>query len=60
MTLPADFTRPAWDIDGLTGDAPFWGRFWEHPALSPDQAATLRKGRDFLRERLTDYLAAWR
>lgn len=30
---PAGFTRCAWDIDGLLGDAPVWGRFWENPAL---------------------------
>jgi Ser/Thr protein kinase RdoA (MazF antagonist) len=52
LTLPADFTRPRWDIDGLTGETPFWGRFWEHPALTRDEAATLRSARDFTRERL--------
>jgi Ser/Thr protein kinase RdoA (MazF antagonist) len=31
---PAGFTRHALDADGLMGEAPFWGRFWEHPALS--------------------------
>lgn len=31
---PAGFTRPSWDRAGLFGDAPLWGRFWEHPALS--------------------------
>jgi Ser/Thr protein kinase RdoA (MazF antagonist) len=28
-TLPPGFTRPSWDRDGLVGEAPFWGRFWE-------------------------------
>ena len=28
---PVGFTRHAWDVDGLTGDRPFWGRFWELP-----------------------------
>ncbi|EEW27026.1 phosphotransferase enzyme family protein [Rhodobacter ferrooxidans] len=55
LILPGDFTRPRWDIDGLTGEEPFWGRFWEHPALTADEAATLRRARDFTRERLTDY-----
>jgi len=54
MTLPAGFVRPRWDSDGLTGDTPLWGRFWEHPALTPDDAATLRHARDALRERLAD------
>ncbi len=34
LTLPAEFTRPRWDIPGLVGDTPFWGRFWEHPEAS--------------------------
>ena len=55
LALPASFTRPRWDIDGLTGAAPFWGRFWDHPALSPAEAATLCRARDALRERLTDH-----
>ncbi len=28
-TPPPGFTRPAWDRDGLVGEAPFWGRFWD-------------------------------
>jgi Ser/Thr protein kinase RdoA (MazF antagonist) len=30
---PSGFTRCAWDIDGLLGDAPLWGRFWHNPTL---------------------------
>ena len=52
LTLPEGFTRPRWDRDGLVGEAPFWGRFWDHPAASPDQRATLIRARDALRERL--------
>lgn len=55
LTLPADFTRPRWDIEGLVGEHPFWGRFWEHPLATPDQTATLTHARIFLRERLTDH-----
>ena len=53
LTLPPDFTRPRWDRDGLVGEAPFWGRFWDHPAASPDQRTTLIRARDALRERLS-------
>lgn len=53
LTLPQDFTRPRWDLDGLVGETPLWGRFWEHPAASPDQRATLIRARDALRERLS-------
>ena len=31
-TPPPGFQRPAWDRDGLVGEAPFWGRFWDHGA----------------------------
>lgn len=52
LTLPPKFTRPRWDLEGLVGDDPLWGRFWEHPAASPDQRAMLIRARDALRERL--------
>lgn len=49
---PVPFPRPARDADGLTGEAPVWGRFWEHPAASDEDAAVLRAARAFLRDRL--------
>lgn len=30
---PDWFRRCNWDSDGLLGDAPVWGRFWENPTL---------------------------
>ena len=57
LTLPDGFTRPRWDIDGLLGEAPFWGRFWEHTALLPDEAILARRARDFLHERIGDHAA---
>lgn len=56
LTLPADFTRPRWDIEGLVGETPFWGRFWEHPAATATQAETLRRARAFLRDQLSAYV----
>jgi len=38
-TAPHDFTRCAWDRDGLVGPDPLWGRFWENPALGSDDRA---------------------
>ncbi len=52
LTLPPDFSRPRWDLDGLVGDQPLWGRFWEHPLATPEQRATLLRARAALRERL--------
>ncbi|PZR00812.1 MAG: homoserine kinase [Cereibacter sphaeroides] len=52
LTLPAWFERPRWDFDGLLGEQPFWDRFWEHPALDPQEADIALRTRDFLRERI--------
>jgi Ser/Thr protein kinase RdoA (MazF antagonist) len=54
LVLPDWFQRPHWDVAGFTGEAPVWGRFWDHPAARPEEAAILRDARAFLRERLTD------
>jgi Ser/Thr protein kinase RdoA (MazF antagonist) len=37
-TLPQGFQRPRWDLEGLVGEAPFWGRFWTIPASAEDRA----------------------
>jgi Ser/Thr protein kinase RdoA (MazF antagonist) len=52
LTLPDWFQRPYWDRDGLTGEAPFWGRFWEHPSATAEQRAVLEWARAALREGL--------
>ena len=39
--VPADFTRHAFDADGLMGEQPFWGRFWESRHLREDQRRRL-------------------
>ena len=49
---PADFHRPAWDADGLLGDAPLWGRFWDCPAMSASDRLYFSDLRPRLRERL--------
>ena len=58
---PEGFSRPSWDRAGLLGEAPLWGRFWEHPHLSAQdrallQAVRLRAGEMLaLLEREADY-----
>jgi Ser/Thr protein kinase RdoA (MazF antagonist) len=32
-----DLTRTAWDVPGLLGKSPFWGRFWDNPSLSASE-----------------------
>lgn len=51
-TPPASFVRPAWDFDGLLGENPFWGRFWDCPGLAPEAARQLAALRPLLAERL--------
>lgn len=46
--------RPGWDLDGLTGPEPIWGRYWESPILSETEASMVLKAREFARERLLD------
>lgn len=55
LTLPDSFQRPRWDIDGLVGEAPFWGRFWEHPLATPTQSALLQEARALLTKGLQAY-----
>ncbi|MEQ9642170.1 MAG: phosphotransferase [Alphaproteobacteria bacterium] len=40
---PDWFKRPAWDLDGLTGENPLWGRPWELATLSTGDAGLLRR-----------------
>src|SRR5262245_8395273 len=52
---PAGFTRHHVDRDGLMGDAPFWGPFWDHAALTPGERALFIATRDRLRRALDRY-----
>jgi len=45
-TIPPGFRRHRLDADGLMGEQPFWGRFWESPHLAAherDRLAALRE-----------------
>ena len=50
---PKGFDRCAWNRDGLLGEAPLWGRFWDSPALSLEDRQLFRD----LRESATADLA---
>ena len=50
--IPPGFVRHAFDADGLLGERPFWGRFWESPYLAADQ----RRRCETLRLRIRGYL----
>ena len=51
---PATFSRPSWDLDGLLGEKPQWGRFWVCPGLEPGEIIRLEALRTFLQDRLRD------
>jgi Ser/Thr protein kinase RdoA (MazF antagonist) len=55
---PQGFTRHAWDVDGLVGEQPFWGRFWELEALSPAQRRLLLDAREIVRTELVAMAAS--
>ena len=53
--VPDGFTRHHLDTDGLMGDRPFWGPFWEHTLLSPAESRLLLETRDRIRVALARY-----
>ena len=53
-TPPASFERHALDAAGLVGETPWWGRFWESPAI----AGTARTQLITLRAAAQEYLEA--
>ncbi len=46
LGLGAGLERPSWDAAGFCGEAPLWGRFWESPALDPEEQALMRAARE--------------
>ena len=54
-TPPPSFQRHRLDLDGLLGDAPFWGPFWESPVLDERERGLLITARDHCRTQLRRY-----
>lgn len=50
---PAGFRRCHWDKDGLLGENPVWGRFWDNPTLDPATRDLFRHFRKVAQEQLT-------
>jgi Ser/Thr protein kinase RdoA (MazF antagonist) len=50
--LPEGFVRHAWDADGLAGERPFWGRYWEIEKATAAQRDLLRRARARIYEEL--------
>lgn len=53
-TPPSKSRRHELDADGLVGDAPFWGRFWDLPQFSSNEGKRLSEIRAKLHKMLTD------
>jgi len=49
---PPGFKRRTIDSDGLMGEAPLWGPFWEHRSLSAAERGLLLEARGWMHERL--------
>jgi len=53
--LPVGFTRHAWDEEGLLGEEPWWGRFWELGLLDTAQRERVLAARDKVAKELVAY-----
>jgi len=53
--VPPGFKRRRLDLDGLLGEAPLWGRFWEHAELTKAEIALLLRARERARAVLSAY-----
>ena len=51
-TLPSGFERQSFDIEGLMGDDPFWGPFWDLPQMSKAQRDVIMSTRRTITEEL--------
>ena len=53
-TPPPAFTRHRLDADGLVGETPFWGRFWDLPCLTAEERRLLTEARALVAVRLAN------
>ena len=49
-SIPENFTRHSFDLDGFAGENPFWGRYWEAPVFSTSQRQNLSSFRKLICE----------
>jgi len=50
---PQGFWRHSWDANGLIGDEPLWGQFWQYKELTSEQRSIVLQVRIKLRKDLT-------
>ena len=49
---PIGFTRRRWDLNGLLGEDPLWGRFWDVTSLTKSQRSLFSEARAVLQNKL--------
>lgn len=49
---PPGFIRHRLDLEGLVGETPFWGRFWDVPSLTAEERGLLTEARSLAAARL--------
>lgn len=54
-TPSAGFVRHALDAEGLIGDAPWWGPFWDVPEMTDADKAVVQAARHRMYQSLVDY-----
>lgn len=52
---PPGFARHSLDLEGLLGEQPYWGRFWDHPELTRTEKRLLLRAREQARAALCAY-----
>lgn len=50
--MPDGFVRCSWNREGLLGETPLWGRFWDNPTLSSEELILFQKIREDANARL--------
>ena len=50
---PSGFIRKSWDRDGLLGEDPQWGRFWDNPMLQSKEREVLLAARSAISVKLS-------
>ncbi|MCO6187901.1 phosphotransferase enzyme family protein [Rhizobium sp. L1K21] len=51
---PDGFHRCDWDLEGLLGESPLWGRFWDNPTLPKDTRELFVQFRSVARDRIAE------
>jgi len=54
-TPPAGFRRHAWDIGGIVGENPFWGRYWKNRLLTSERKSLLLRAGERLAVALQEF-----